>query len=64
MGAEYLGVVFTVAFTAVTSLPLGRYIARIFRGQRTPLDPLLLPLERMVLRVARVDPAEEQGWQQ
>ena len=64
MGAEYLAVVFTVAVTAATSLPLGRYIARVFTGQRTPLDPVLLPLERLVLRVARVDAAAEQRWQQ
>ena len=64
MGTEYLAVVFTVVFVSVTSVPLGRYIARVFSGQRTRLDPLLLPIERLVLRAVGLDPSEEQSWQQ
>src|SRR5262245_1965126 len=64
MGLEYVAVAFTILFTIATSLPLGRYIARVFRGERTWLDPVLLPIERFVLRVTGVDPAEGQDWKQ
>ena len=64
METEYLAVVFTVVLVGVTSVPLGRYIARVFTGQRTLLDPVLRPIERLVLRVASVDPSLEQTWQQ
>jgi K+-transporting ATPase ATPase A chain len=64
MGTEYLAVVFTVVLVAATSVPLGRYIARVFTGQRTLLDPLLPPIERLVLRAVGVDPSQEQTWQQ
>ena len=64
MGTEYLSVLFTVVLVGATSVPLGRYIARIFTGQRTPLDPFLRPIERLVLRVVGIDPSQEQTWQQ
>jgi K+-transporting ATPase ATPase A chain len=64
MGTEYLAVVFTVVLVGATSVPLGRYIARVFTGQRTLLDPVLLPIERLVLRAVGIDPSEEQSWRQ
>jgi K+-transporting ATPase ATPase A chain len=64
MGTEYLAVVFTVVLVAATSVPLGRYIARVFTGQRTLLDPVLRPIERLVLGAIGVDPSQEQTWQQ
>ncbi|HSL21723.1 MAG TPA: potassium-transporting ATPase subunit KdpA [Vicinamibacterales bacterium] len=63
MGTEYLAVVLTVLLAVLTSVPLGRYIARVFTGEQTLLDRALLPLERAVLRAAGVD-QNEQTWQQ
>ena len=42
--------------------PLGLHIARILEGGRTFLHPILGPLERGLLRVMGVDPADEMGW--
>lgn len=39
-----------IAVIVATSLPLGRYIWRVFTDQRTWLDPILGPVERLVLR--------------
>jgi K+-transporting ATPase ATPase A chain len=61
---EYAAVAFTILFTIATSLPLGRYMARVFKGETTFLDPVLGPIERLVLRLTGVDPAEEQDWKQ
>ena len=36
----------------------------VFTGRRTPLDPVLVPIERLVLRLTGVDPAVEQDWKQ
>jgi len=44
--------------------PLGRYMARVYEGERTWLSPLLSPLERLVYRVAGVDPRSEHDWKQ
>jgi K+-transporting ATPase ATPase A chain len=64
MGLEYTAVAFTILFTIATSLPLGRYMARVFTGERTWLDPILGPIERLVLRLVGVDPAASQDWKQ
>jgi K+-transporting ATPase ATPase A chain len=39
-------------------------MARVFTGQRTLLDPVLLPIERLVLRLTGVGSNEEQTWKQ
>jgi K+-transporting ATPase ATPase A chain len=64
MTLEYVAVAFTILFTALTSIPLGRYMARVFQGERTLLDPIFVPIERLVLRLTGVDPSEGQGWKQ
>ncbi|MFI4942839.1 MAG: potassium-transporting ATPase subunit KdpA [Burkholderiales bacterium] len=64
MGLEYTAVVFTIAFTIATSALLGGYMAKVFTGKRTFLDPVFLPIEKLVLRVTGVDPSEEQDWKQ
>jgi K+-transporting ATPase ATPase A chain len=52
---------YLVLLVAVTK-PLGLYMTRVFAGERTFLTPVLSPLERLLYRLARVDPAEEQAW--
>ncbi len=42
--------------------PLGLYMARVYRGERTFLARVLGPVERLIYRAAGVDPAAEMGW--
>ena len=42
--------------------PLGGYLARVYAGERTPLQPILGPIERALYRSAGVDPSAEQKW--
>jgi K+-transporting ATPase ATPase A chain len=46
----------------LTTRPLGRYMARVFEGQKTFLDPLLLPVERLLYRLTGVHREEEMRW--
>lgn len=46
------------------AFPLGSYMARVFQGERTMLDPLARPLERLIYRFAGMDAGEEMNWQQ
>src|SRR4026208_2073122 len=64
MATEYIAVVVPILFTITTSTFVGRYMFRIFTAQRTWLDPILGPVERLVLRLTAVDPSEQQGWKQ
>ncbi len=54
--------VFGGALLALT-VPLGRFMARLFAGERTLLHPVLRPVERGIYRLTGVDEEREQGWQ-
>ena len=64
MGTEYVAVAFTILFTVATSLLVGRYMFHVFTDRRTLLDPVLVPVERLVLRVTGTDIRHQQGWKQ
>lgn len=53
--------VYFLLVLAVTK-PLGLHMRRVFSGERTFLDPVAGPLERLVYRLGGVDPKKEQGW--
>ncbi|MGH9735778.1 MAG: potassium-transporting ATPase subunit KdpA [Candidatus Acidiferrales bacterium] len=42
--------------------PLGVYMARVFTGERTFMDPVMHPLERLLYRVTGVDRKHEMRW--
>lgn len=42
--------------------PFGAYMTRVFDGGRTPLSPVLGPLERGLYRLAGIDARQEQTW--
>lgn len=42
--------------------PLGAYMARVYQGERTLLDPILRPVERLVYRVMGTSPDAEMNW--
>ena len=54
-------VLFAVVLTAL-ALPLGRYMAAVYTGERTFLDPLFGTPERLLYRIMRVDPDREMDW--
>ena len=62
MGTEYIAVAFTILFTIATSALLGGYMYRVFSGQRTWLDPVFVPIEKLVLRLIGADPNDQQDW--
>ena len=52
---------FAVILTLL-ALPLGRYMAAVYTGERTILDPILRRPERLLYRVMRVDTGQGQDW--
>ena len=46
----------------LVSVPLGLYMARVFNDERTFMDPVLRPLERLIYRVCGIHPATEMMW--
>jgi K+-transporting ATPase ATPase A chain len=53
--------VFLLAILAVTA-PLGRFMTRVFTRERTWLDPVLKPVERLIYRLTAVDDQREMRW--
>jgi K+-transporting ATPase ATPase A chain len=44
--------------------PVGIYLARVLEGERTWLDPVLRPIERLIYKLCCVDAAKEMNWRQ
>jgi K+-transporting ATPase ATPase A chain len=44
------------------AIPLSKFIAEVYAGERNFLSPVIGPLERGFYRLAGVDPAREQDW--
>jgi K+-transporting ATPase ATPase A chain len=42
--------------------PLGTFMARVYQGERTFLDPVMQPVERLLYRVSGVRSDSEMGW--
>lgn len=55
-----LGIYLAVLLGAV--VPLGGYMARVFQNQPCGMDRVLGWLERLIYRLAGVDPAQEMSW--
>ena len=53
--------IFCIVIIALTR-PLGGYLTRVFKGERTFLSPILRPVEGLLYKVAGVDPEAEQDW--
>ena len=52
---------FLFVVLAVTK-PLGAFMARVFEGEKTWLDPILRPVERAIYRLCGVDAGREMKW--
>ncbi len=58
----WLQIALFAAIVGVLTRPLGGYLARIYAGQHTSLQPLLTPVETALYRVAGIKPQTEQSW--
>lgn len=55
-------IVYLVALVALVK-PMGCFMARVYQGERTSLDPLLKPVERLIYQLAGIRPEQEMSWQ-
>ncbi len=59
---SWMQIVFYLVILLALAKPLGSFMARVYQGQGTFLDPVLVPVERLIYRLAGVDPAEDMNW--
>ena len=64
MGQGFLQIGLTLCIVVAITPILGRYIARVFLGERTMLDPLMNPIERSLYVLAGIRRKDNMtGWQ-
>jgi K+-transporting ATPase ATPase A chain len=55
-------ILFFFALIFLVTKPLGIFMARVFNREKTFLDPVLRPVERLLYRVTTVDESHEMRW--
>src|SRR6185436_6221525 len=58
----WLQIFFFLALILLVTKPLGLFMAHVFNGERTFLDRVLRPVERLIYRLTRVDAQHEMRW--
>jgi K+-transporting ATPase ATPase A chain len=58
----WLQIIFFLALIMAVTKPLGLFMTRVFNRERTFLDPVLRPLEKLIYRLTGVDEAREMRW--
>lgn len=51
-----------IAILTVVAVFLGEYLAKVYNGEPTFMSPLLVPLEKALYKVCRIDAAREMDW--
>ena len=64
MNTEFWGVVFMFVLTVLVAIPLGKYIAQVYSGERTFLDGVMGPLERGMFKLSGIDGNKEMTWKE
>ena len=63
MNTEILGVILQRVCLVGLSYPLGRYIAKVYKGEKTWSD-FMAPIERWIYKFSGINPEEEMNWKQ
>jgi K+-transporting ATPase ATPase A chain len=59
---SWLQLILYVVVLLALAKPLGTFMARVYQGERTFLDPALRPVERLIYRASGVRADEEMNW--
>ena len=63
MTGQVFGTILIFLLTLVIAYPLGKYIAKVFAGEKTFLD-FISPLEKWIYRLSGINPKESMNWKQ
>ncbi|CAD7813207.1 Potassium-transporting ATPase potassium-binding subunit [Chryseobacterium aquaeductus] len=64
MNTEILGVVAMFLITLLLAIPFGKYISKVYTGEKTFLDPVFKPVEKFFYKISGIDPDHEMNWKQ
>ena len=63
MNTELLGIMATFLLTLIIAIPLGKYLAKVFAGEKVWTD-FLKPLENWIYRLSGINHKEQMDWRQ
>src|SRR5215467_14513911 len=58
----WLQILFYFAVIVLVTKPMGIFMTKVFSRERTWLDPVMRPLERLLYKLTRVDENHEMRW--
>jgi len=64
MNTEILGIVLMYILVVVFAIPLGRYIGKVFNYEKTWLDKIFNPVDRLFFGLSGIDSSKEMTWKQ
>ena len=59
---SWLQLIFFMVVLIALAKPLGSFMARVYQGERTFLDPVMRPVEKLIYRLSGVSPDQEMNW--
>ncbi|MES2827053.1 MAG: potassium-transporting ATPase subunit KdpA [Bacteroidota bacterium] len=61
MNTELLGIIATYGLSLMIAIPLGKYLAKVFAGEKVWTD-FLKPVESVIYRLSGINPKKEMNW--
>ena len=64
MNTELFGIIAMFVLTVVFAIPIGKYIAKVYAGEKTSFDPVFNPIEKLFFKLSGIDEKAEMNWKQ
>lgn len=64
MNTEIIGVIFMFFAMVLLAIPLGRYIGKVYNSEKTWLDRIFNPIDRLFYKTCGIQPQNDMNWKQ
>lgn len=64
MNSEIFGVILMFLVMVLMAIPLGRYIGKVYLGDKTWLDPVFNPIDKLFFKLSGIRVKDEMNWKQ
>ena len=61
---EIITLIIIFIASVLLAIPFGKYIAKVYAGERTFFDPIFSPIEKLIFRFIGIDAMKEMNWKQ
>jgi len=64
MNTELFGIIAMFVLTVAFAIPIGKYIAKVYAGEKTSFDPVFNPIEKLFFKISGINEKNEMNWKQ